>query len=152
MDYRSIVILEGDQTGQELQQWDVTLHTDERGQVTSVTDPLERTRLQWDDAGRLKSATSDAGAKVLVHWDSQTNKPRSLTTSWGYVEFDDQGRPQDLYTIEGQRWPATWKADGQLEQNTDPFVALNKPAEQSLQKLLPRALFCLRFSGLFAHE
>lgn len=110
-----------DQTGQELQQWDVTLHTDERGRVTSLTDPLERTRMQWDDTGRLRSATSDSGSKVIVHWDSETNKPRSLTTSWGYVEFDDQGRPQDLYTIEGQRWPATWKADGQLDHIMTPI-------------------------------
>ena len=123
-----------DQTGQEMRQWEVTLRADEHGRVTSMTDPLERMRLQWDEAGRLRSATSDSGSKVLVHWDSETNKPRSLTTSWGSVEFDAQGRPQDLYTIEGQRWPATWRADGQLEQVMTPlFGTIRFQYEQSNQ-------------------
>lgn len=108
----------------EIHRWDSILHLNAKGRVTHLSEPMGRMDLRWDDAGRLQSAATDEGVKVVVRWNETTNSPRALITSWGYVDFDTQGHPQDLYTLDGFRSPAVWREGGRLERVMSPLVGI----------------------------
>jgi YD repeat-containing protein len=111
-----------DETGKEVQHWAVSLRVSDAGRLVSLEDPLGKMHLRRDEAGRLNSIASDWGWKAVVRWDTQTNRPRSMVAPWGYVEFDAQGRPREMFTPQGLRASAAWNSAGQLEQVTMPLL------------------------------
>jgi YD repeat-containing protein len=109
-----------DKTGNPIRRWEVALGAQQPGRVDVLTEPLGKTLMKWDATGRLGSITSDWGWRAVIKWDERANKPSSMVTDWGYVEFDDEGRPNDIFTLHGLRIPVQWNPQKQLTEVITP--------------------------------